>query len=819
MSFDAERLYKLLPAIHRIRDAEQGYPLRELMGVIADQVSVVEENLEQLYDNQFVETAVPWALPYLGDLLGIRGLSGGGTLTLAPRALVGHTIAYRRRKGTAAMLEMLARDVTGWPARAVEFFERIAATQHVNHTRRHNRAFLSLRPADDLEFFNTAFETATRTVEVRRIKPARGKWNIPNVGLFLWRLRAYSLTRSPLTPAPAPLADNRHFRVHPLGFDLPLFTLPETEDEFSHLAEPLNVPMPITRRMLKDDVTGERTIAYNFSASTTPPSANDGTLRLNNSNPGSATHLYVTRRAGNSSEVSSTLQFFSIYDFITVSKEPAGGAQAAYEITAVAILPDFYDFTVTYQDGAGTFAASDDIRLALRPSNQFHPSADYYGAGRSLFLEEGPAGSLRPIDASRILVADLGDIKDTLGNVTGWAHEVFGQSADKILLDPMRGRVLLPPPATLPPDPTYATFHYGFSMDLGGGEYDRSRTFGARAGASIEVAKKGPTKTIVAGLAALGTTAGGVIEIGDGDRYPETIAQIDATGRQVEIRAADQRRPTLILGSQLTITGDENGAVTLNGLLIGGEPIVVAPTSSTPITSLGHLRLRHCTIVPRLSVDATGRATLANVPALTVKSTNTVVEIEGCIIGPILVGPDVTVHLKNCIVDAGTTDDVALADLAGSGAAGTWRIENCTIRGKVKVAVLELASNTIFLGSLAPGDNPQVWPSALFVQRRQEGCVRFCWLPPRARVPRRYECLPREDGPDVRPLFTTLGFGAAAYGQLGRFCDDAILRGADDESEIGAFHDLFQPQREAHLRTRLEEYLRFGLEAGIFFAT
>ena len=705
MSFDAEKLYKLLPAVHRIRDAEQGYPLRELIGVIADQAGVVEENLEQLYDNHFVETAAPWALPYLGDLLGIRGLSGGGTLTRAPRSEVGHTLAYRRGKGTAATLELIARDVTGWPARAVEFFERIAATQHVNHIRLHNHAFLSLRPAGDLEFFDTAFETATRTVEVRRIKPSRGKWNIPNVGVFLWRLRAYSLTRTPLTPATAPLADNLHFRFHPLGFDLPLFSLPETEDEFTHLAEPLNVPMPITRRMLAGD-----------EDATAP--------------------------------------------------------------------------------------------------NQFNPSADYYGDGRSLvLLEEVSRGKFQAIAHDRILVADLGDAKDGFGNVI-WAHEAFG----RILLDPMRGRVVFPAAPSLP---IFATFHYGFSMDLGGGEYDRSRSFGARAGTSVEVTKQDPDSsipsTITAGLAALGST-GGVVEIGDSDRYPETIGPIDATGRQVEIRGADQCRPTLILGQRLEITGDENGAVTLNGLLIGGEQILVTRVSSTS-PSLGHLRLRDCAVIPRLNVDAQGAATLATLPALAIDAPNTVVEIERCIIGAIRVGPDVTVRLKNCIVDAGTTSDVALADLSGAGAAGTWRIENCTIRGKVKLAVLELASNTIFLGDLAPGDDPKVWPAALFVQRRQEGCVRFCWLPPRARVPRRYECLPREGGPDVRPLFTSLRFGRAAYGQLGRFCDDAILRGADDESEIGAFHDLFQPQREAHLRTRLEEYLRFGLEAGIFFAT
>ena len=43
--------------------------------------------------------------------------------------------------------------------------------------------------------------------------------------------------------------------------------------------------------------------------------------------------------------------------------------------------------------------------------------------------------------------------------------------------------------------------------------------------------------------------------------------------------------------------------------------------------------------------------------------------------------------------------------------------------------------------------------------------------------------------------------------------------GADDEAEMGAFHDLFQPQRESNVRTRLREYLRFGLEAGIFYST
>jgi hypothetical protein len=36
---------------------------------------------------------------------------------------------------------------------------------------------------------------------------------------------------------------------------------------------------------------------------------------------------------------------------------------------------------------------------------------------------------------------------------------------------------------------------------------------------------------------------------------------------------------------------------------------------------------------------------------------------------------------------------------------------------------------------------------------------------------------------------------------------------------MGVMHALFQPQRETNLRIRLDEYLRFGLHAGLFYVT
>jgi hypothetical protein len=76
-----------------------------------------------------------------------------------------------------------------------------------------------------------------------------------------------------------------------------------------------------------------------------------------------------------------------------------------------------------------------------------------------------------------------------------------------------------------------------------------------------------------------------------------------------------------------------------------------------------------------------------------------------------------------------------------------------------------------------------------------------------------------EKHPEAQPHFTSLRYGDAAYGQLRRVTDGAIRMGADDASEMGVLHDLYQPQREDNLRIRLEEYLRFGLRAGIFYAT
>lgn len=69
------------------------------------------------------------------------------------------------------------------------------------------------------------------------------------------------------------------------------------------------------------------------------------------------------------------------------------------------------------------------------------------------------------------------------------------------------------------------------------------------------------------------------------------------------------------------------------------------------------------------------------------------------------------------------------------------------------------------------------------------------------------------------PRFTDRHYGRPGYGQLHACTDPGILEGASDAAEMGAFHDLFQPQRHAALAARLDDNLPAGMAAGIIFVT
>ncbi len=203
---------------------------------------MLEENLDQLYSDQFIETCAEWVVPYVGDLTGTRGIISFPDAPFSQRGQVAKTIAYRRRKGTVAILEQLAFDVTGWRANVVEYFSLLAATQYLNHLRPEHQSMVSLRNREKLEYIDTPFDRVAHSVEVRRIEPKRGKYNIPNIGIFLWRIQSYQSHRSP-----AYRIDDRRYTFDALGRNIALYNQPEPEFDITHLAEPIHLPVPIRR--------------------------------------------------------------------------------------------------------------------------------------------------------------------------------------------------------------------------------------------------------------------------------------------------------------------------------------------------------------------------------------------------------------------------------------------------------------------------------------------------------------------------------------------------------------------------------------------
>lgn len=261
-----DALFALLPQIHRQRDAamapaaplppgtERSGPLRALYAVMAAEGGRLEDDITGLLDDWFIETCDEWVVPYIGDLLGIGGLQQIDAPGFSRRALVANTLSYRRGKGVARVLEQHAQDATGWRAVAREMFMQLGTTQHVNHPRPQALRTPDLRRSADFDLAQGPFGTTMHMVDVRSVALGRGRFNIQNVALFLWRLQAYRVTRAELRPAALPDA----WQVDPSGRDAPLFNPPRSDLGTEDRSDPRAVPAPLRRRALHDELEARR---------------------------------------------------------------------------------------------------------------------------------------------------------------------------------------------------------------------------------------------------------------------------------------------------------------------------------------------------------------------------------------------------------------------------------------------------------------------------------------------------------------------------------------------------------------------------------
>lgn len=746
----ADRLYQLMPALYRIVDAEQGESLRALLQVIAEQVNIVEDDISRLYENWFIETCDDWVVPYIGELIGYEPVHEAGepgdprqaqahafNKILIPRREVANKISYRRRKGTLALLELLANNVAGWPARAVEFYKLLGWTQHLNHPRVRRAQAANLGRADDLDLLGSAFTKTTHAIDVRRINSHRtkGQFNIGNAALFVWRLKTYSVTDCPAYCIEEEGPECYTFNA--LGHDTPLYNLAHPEASPTHIAGVLNLPAPIRRRAFED-----RTVKP--------------------------------------------------------SKAKPRHASA-----------DYYDRSLSI-----SLAGRDETKPAKQIAREFVIPA----------------------------------------NLTDW-HK-YRPPHGHVAVDPVRGRIVFPSNQK-PRHGVVVNYHYAFSADIGGGEYERQLSEPARAQV-FRVGKNEKLRTIAAALQAWShhkeqepEARAAVIELQDSGVYTEKLNVDLEPGEYLQVRAGQRKRPVLrlldymaSLSDALRIQGKNGSRFVLDGLTIGGRGLQVYgqedtsdDSMTTPATSIENdlcdVTIRHCTLVPGGSLQCDCEPQRPNDPSLELEYSRAKVRIEHSILGSITTeareraSEPQQIQITDSILDATSADRIALGSSRGAIAYVALTIARSTVIGRVQTHSIELGENTIFNG-------------AVTVARRGRGCVRFSYVPDGSRTPRRYECQPdlvkqavnenadiaaadkplalEAEADRVRPVFNSLRYGTASYCQLAERCAEEISRGADDESEMGVFHDLFQPQRAANLRARLDEYTPAGMDAGIVYA-
>jgi len=564
---------------------------------------------------------------------------------------------------------------------------------------------------------------------VRRINSHRtsGHFNIGSAGLFVWRLKTYSVTETPAYCIEEEGPECYTFNA--LGHDTPLYNRAQPETSPTHIAGVLNLPAPIRRRPFED-----RTVKQSHS----------------------------------------------------------------------------------------------------KPR---HASADYYNRSLSLCLPDR-TGQLKEVAREFVIPANLSD----------W-HK-FRPARGFVAMDPVLGRIVFPSNQK-PRHGVVVSYQYAFSADIGGGEYERPLSEAADAHI-FRVGKNEPLRTIKAAMQAWENqqpkARAAVIELQDSGVYTEQLNVDLASGEYLQVRAAQRKRPVLrlldymaSLPDALRIQGKKGSRFILDGLTIGGRGLQVNGQEDTsddsmesPATpsdnDLCDVTIRHCTLVPGWSLHCDCEPQRPNDPSLELEYSRARIRIEHSILGAITTearenaSEPQQIQITDSILDATSEDRIALGSSRGAVAYVALTIMRSTVIGRVQTHSIELAENTIFNGVVT-------------VARRGKGCVRFCYVPDESRTPRRYECQPdlvkqavlesaaddkaaamEQEADRVRPVFNSLRYGTPAYCQLADRCAEEITRGADDESEMGVFHDLFQPQRAANLRARLDEFTPAGMDAGIVYA-
>ncbi|NUU19596.1 hypothetical protein HP550_20320 [Cellulomonas humilata] len=786
----AGALLALLPAHLRTTDLAAGGALHALVEVLAGSLAEVDAHLQELYDAAFAETAGEAGLEAIARLVGASplrpppGAAGGWQ-----RAYVANTVRYRRGKGTARVIEALAGDVTGLPAVAVEYYQRLVRTSHLLDVRPDRPGTAMLVPGETAMRAGGAFDLLPRLLDVRPVGTARrgrpaGRHGIEAVGVHVLRPAVTHYPAPTHDPVPAAaLAAVPPARPWVIGG--------VTHAGYFQLAAQPGAVLRMFAADRRADADGRR-LGW--------PDLPDRLQRL-------PLHLETDelRRAG------------------LEGRDPRLGDRPWFDTAG-------HPFTVFLRrdgDAGFTRVPAAEVRIVNLEKPPSPPGARPAGAVTSTWYEPGPTPhteahtvtvAVDPV-TGRVLtpeppnnVAEVAEIR--VAHAVGRGRAIGAGPQDRNddghpfeIRDGAGARDLL--------WVVDATAPAGGSAESGG------RVVGSLASALTEAA-----------ASAAGRRALVLLVRCDRETASAPGATIDVTvppESHLHLVAAQWRRPRVLPGvpgdpdlrgfvvrrerrftldAPVRVVRGTGGAGLRPGrLVLDGLELTGGLTVGTE--SLAELELRHVTVRSPGAVAVAVKGPATGIHLL----------VDSAIVGPVATtGTAVTGRLT-------VTDSVVTADGAALPALAAADLDlvlcNVTVLGATSARSLE-ATSTVFAEPVK-------------VTRRQSGCVRYSSVPDGSSTPRTFRCQPAlalaaaSSGPtgrlskteaelvrlSVRPVFMDVSADEPTLAMLHPLCPDAIRSGGQDDAEMGAFARAAFGVAVDNVSSLFPEYLPFALAARV----
>jgi len=738
---------------------------------------------------------------------------------------------------------------------------------------------------DKLGWINTPFDSSAHIIDVRHIESKRGYYNVPNIGIFLWRLQPY-----PVVNAPAFSLGEGRYTFSQIGFDLPLYNYPQSKKNTDQTVTELDVPIKIRRLALRKQLeiyNSKRTFAYeksfkiikkvlidehindaiesqilpedilvcDLSRWDHPPPLGKVAVdpeygRIMFDKDEKIVDVHVHYYYGFSGEIGG-----GFYD-----RELSNSEEEEEETPNYNLRADFYHYRISKKNQEPFHSLVEAVKKWETEVDHESRDALFEFIDSEVYTDNEDDTHVSAINEYilKINIPENVTIIITSENlhrpviILNKSLIISGKSGSNIVFDGLMFALSNKSTNSTDDSQTYEKNSTIIKVDKGN-----------LSGLTINHCTLVPTRNDNENNGRLIFSWENIDQnTNDVDRLKTFLSDLlnkewikgnnvifskEGLGNEIiTISTPDRAAPPLKLllvlnkdGDSTDIDSDTSASASTVHIQ---ELVEIGPFSQNEYQTIYKLPvvqqngfIRVFSSIYSIGIFGNSVDALHENNDITVangndnKNNSLVVSINKSIVGRIdSLSSFASIKVVDSIVDGKGIIEAVRCFLT--------HIENSTVFGKVSSEILDFSGNSIFTDVLA-------------IKRRQQGCLRFCYVPNLSQIPRPYRCvlgyqtiksidsfsnknedegevivrsnlsLTNQKAHRIKAQFTSIYYGEDGYAQLHKEVHNLIFEGGDHGSEMGAFNGLYNPIRLRNLSSSLGEYLKFGLEAGIFLVS